>query len=622
MARASQRPTTLRIPARGFDDARFDRLGDDHRVHVAMLWHEPLSQQACDAVGQVLSAWLADQVLWARARSPRVAWVYQTRLTSAGLVFTLVNACNARAPLGALQQRLGALGVEPRELLVGLHRLIDGVGETTVFPAGTRVAPAASGIQDYWDQCFDLRAPAPDSERDDECWATPAELRFGRLEVPGLRLCYRTPTALCLDGDARAGAVGSALRRALRERFTGLAHPWPRDGQRRAAAIPVPRDRSGRPARRLERIYRLGRAGYRFSIDATELCVELLREDQRGTAYRYREHELFQAVQATIAALGLEPVAMWRRFPTRGWLEHIEVQLWEQPRSATSRAVRARVDARRRALARSGRLAVLPVHEAPPAAPAFEPARKLGKGAVLLRGPGPLALALRPDAHGKDTLWVVGAGAPRAVKAPASRYYRDLDRVAYSQDGRRCLLATPSVLRMVDLAVAGARDIVTGFGYLQVVALEGTRALVRGALGGEHELDGDDADTVRVARKQGHRAGPGSRAEVEPALYLLDTKDGLAADDILLAIIPCRADDLAALDGGRVVAVWTSHEQSWRSALLAVRGRELGLITTMDEALPHLRDVAGRALSPDGIELVNHGRAARGKLRSLDEIAP
>ncbi len=609
----------LRIPPRGFDDPRFDGLGDDDRIHVLCYWVEPLDDATLDRVGEVASTWLRDAALWKKARSPGVAWVYQTRLTSAGLMFTLCHVRNGRAPLVALEARLAAIGVEPRERIAGVVRYVDGVGEISVAPKGTKYPPLATTMQQFWTQCFDPNRPPPDCERDDECRERFAEHRMGRLEIPGLRLCYTTPTPFFLDGDPRCAEVGKALRATIAHQFGALAHPWPRsEPQRTPAAIPAPRDRAGKPSPKLERIYRLGRAGYSFAITADQLRVDILRDDHdRPESFRYREHELFTAVAAAIAKLDLEPVALWRRFGGQHGLDHLEIQLWEKPGSKTSKAVRAKLDGRREALVRAGELAPLPVHDAPPEPAGWRPANRLGAGAVELPGPGALRLALVPDARGRDALVVVGGkGAPRKVRAPASAYYRDLDRVAYSIDGAHALLATPCVLRVIDLAKAKAHDVMLGSGYQQVVALADGLALIRGALGA-HALDPEDADTKRVWKQRGQKVTDGSRAEVEPMLHLVDTRDST-----VVANIPCRAGGLASLAGGRVVAIWTPHEPAWRTAILALKGKKLGLVTTMTEALPGLREHDGRAISSNTVELVNVEAALAVKPRSLAGIAP
>jgi len=307
---------------------------------------------------------------------------------------------------------------------------------------------------------------------------------------------------------------------------------------------------------------------------------------------------------------------MWRRFSAHHGLDHLEVQLWERPGSKPSLAVRAKIDARRKALIRAGELAPLPVHDAPPERTGWRPSKQLGAGAVELPGPGPLRLALLPDGKGRDALHVVGNGGARKVRAPVSAYYRDLERVAYSVDGAQAVIATPCAMRVIDLAKAKARDVVLGSGYQQVVALADGLALIRGALG-EHTLDHEDPDTRRIWKARGQKVVAGSRAEVEPMLHLVDTRAST-----VIANLPCRAGSLTALAGGRVVAIWTPHEPGWRTAILALKGKKLGLVTTMTEAMPGLHEVDGRAFSSNAVELVNPEAARKAKPRSLKAIEP
>jgi hypothetical protein len=176
-------------------------------------------------------------------------------------------------------------------------------------------------------------------------------------------------------------------------------------------------------------------------------------------------------------------------------------------------------------------------------------------------------------------------------------------------------------MRVVDLERAKSRDVVTGPGYLQVVALADGLALVRSEWG-RIEIDTDDPDTRATLKRAGQKIGEVSHAEVEPALYLIDARNGVASDKVLRSIIPCRAGAIYTLAGGRIVAIWTPHERAWRTAILSLQGEKLGLVTTMKEALPDLLEVDARAVSSNAVELVNADVALRAKVRALSAIAP
>lgn len=634
---------TLRLPAQGLAHPTFDTLEPDQCVNVILVWREPLDEELADQAAAVMQAWFDDDALWngCEADDEAHGFKFQTSFSSAGVMFTLANTIHPREPLRALIARLGELGVATREELFGVavwdeeHQVERSAPEVGA-PA---VADDLTSIEDHWRACFDLEGPQPAPELADEVRESPSEMRLSQVHVPGLRICYASLTPNFLPPDERATEVLGAVERAVAGVFHDLA--WPRkygdDSEPEPTEVGI-LDRAGEPATSAERIFRAGRTGYSLAVMAQDLRVGYPRQLRGGWAYRFREHEMFTALRAAIQELGLEPVVLWKRFANSdGEVAHYELQLWERLDAPATERARAEVTALRDRKLADGGLAVTPLLEAPeakpvqllPAATCDVPgAADLPDGSMVQRGPGAWHLGLVPDdeVDGGHQLWSLGPTAPRRIDAPASGYYSNAARCAFLPGATRCVVATSCAVRVVDLEAGRAWDLLRSFGFEEVVALADGLALVRGSVG-EHYLFPDEPDVVAQYQAQDADV-PDEPEEVdEPALlYLVDTAE-VAEPGAAVQEIPCQAGGLSAILGGTVVVVWTPHQETWRTAVLALKDRRLHLLGTMRESLPDMREVGGKVYSSTCVELL-HAAEARDALvvpegdPDLEAIAP
>ena len=246
-----------------------------------------------------------------------------------------IRVHNLLEPVQALQQLHGALSesLPLRELHLARWAPVrggaDGELGLVVDPAMPEEQNRFPRHDDYLRAVFDLAEPPPASEyasQGNGAYATPSgdivlEERGMPLHLPPLRLCYGTAQSRFMPADARCTAVAQALGAALEQSFTPLA----------AAKAPRFFEHGGGFGQ-VDRLQLAHRQGFGFALASPELVQRL-----SATRYRYREHELFEALLSLTRSLELAPIVTWQRFGQpfakdfRSVQMHV-IQLWEPGR--------------------------------------------------------------------------------------------------------------------------------------------------------------------------------------------------------------------------------------------------------------------------------------------------
>jgi hypothetical protein len=246
-----------------------------------------------------------------------------------------IRVHNLVEPVLALQQLQDALaGALPlRELHLARWAPVRGGAEgelgLVVDPAMPEEQSRFPRHDDYLRAVFDLAEPPPASEyasQGNGAYATPSgdivvEERGMPLHLPPLRLCYGTAQSRFAPSDARCVELAQSLGTVLQSTFAPLA------------AGKAPRFfEHGGGFGKVDRLQVAHRQGFGFAVASPELVQRL-----SATRYRYREHELFEALLALTLSQELAPIVTWQRFGQpfakdfRNVQMHV-IQLWEPGR--------------------------------------------------------------------------------------------------------------------------------------------------------------------------------------------------------------------------------------------------------------------------------------------------
>lgn len=316
-------------PRGGLGHRVFEKMGPGDQVTSAFVFEPPLTEPQLTLAQRALDV-LSQEAPRADAEEP--CHCDEPFLSPRSLRIKVHNLLEPVAALTHLQQRLAA-ELPLREAHHARWAPVPGGPEgelgLVVDPAMPEEQSRFPRHDDYLRAVFDLAEPPPASEyasQGNGAFSTAAgdivlEERGMPLHLPPLRLCYGTAQAHVAPADARAAEVAGALTEALQGAFAPLA----------AARAPRFFDRASQFGK-VDRLQVAHRAGYGFALPSAELVQRL-----STTRYRYREHELFEALLGLTQRLALAPTVTWQRFgkPFARELRTVEVhvvQLWEPGR--------------------------------------------------------------------------------------------------------------------------------------------------------------------------------------------------------------------------------------------------------------------------------------------------
>ncbi len=316
------------VPEEGSESPLFKVVDTADTVEATVLFRGALTEAELDEAERAVFAWFSGAE-W----GGRMPILVDETLTASCLHVAVTGVRTAQRALGLLLETLASVGVPvARAVLVRLRA--DGDRDALVRGMDPSARPQVEydDPREWWDACFDHRAPPPLSEdraelaRDNNALlemgrTTYAERRGLPLHVADMRICYGLGDAIFDDAEAyreRRGDVADALKNALDAHFSAD-------------------DAGGRPAfynhalqanAPLDRVRAGGRAGYSCAFRAADL-----RDFLHDHLFRYREYELMLAVRTVVRLLDLEPVVCWRRFNGRYVL-----QVWERGASLVHQA--------------------------------------------------------------------------------------------------------------------------------------------------------------------------------------------------------------------------------------------------------------------------------------------
>jgi hypothetical protein len=311
-------------PPGGLDHPLFDAPGPQDHVLAVLTFAGPQAEPALQQAEAALQAWSrgAGRLDPNDAVHAEEPWLSRTSLR--------VRAHNLQHPREALRRlltRLEQAGVPVAEAFFSrLEPIGGGLYAPARAPAHPRERAHFHDADEFLATLFDPAAEPPASEYESQLRGAirlPTgelllEERGMPLYLPGLRLGYGNARGGFTAPDARTREVRDALSAALDASFRGLL------GKR-----PTFFDHTGRPGE-LDRLSARGRVGYGFGVPSAELVYRYTQE-----LYRYREPELFEAVEQAVAKLGLSSAVAWQRYgealhgELRASQMHV-VQLWEK----------------------------------------------------------------------------------------------------------------------------------------------------------------------------------------------------------------------------------------------------------------------------------------------------
>jgi hypothetical protein len=311
-------------PRGGLEHRVFESSGPGDQFLAAYAFEPPLDEAGLAAVQRALDVWSHAA---ARAEPDEPVHCDEPFLSPRTLRIRVHNLLDPRAALGELSRVLGEAAPvreahhsrwralpereEPSPVLdpdapVELSQFADHAGYLrAVFDPAS--PPPASGYEGFGRGAFETRTG--DIVLED---------RGMPLHLAPLRLCYGTARARFLAPDSRSQIVRDALAPALERAFSPLAQ----------AKTPRFFDHAGALGE-IDRIEAAGQRGYGFAFASPELIQRLA-----NTHFRYREHELFEALIPLVESAKLAPVATWQRFGrpfAKSWksVEMHVLQLWE-----------------------------------------------------------------------------------------------------------------------------------------------------------------------------------------------------------------------------------------------------------------------------------------------------
>lgn len=310
-------------PRGGLAHPVFAGAGPGDQVLAAFAFQPALDAEQLAKVQRALATWSETAP---REEAGEPVHCDEPFLSERTLRIRVHNLRDPRAALEQLQSTLAA-AAELREGHFSRWRAIHGREEPAAVldPQAPEELTQFPSHADYLRAVFDLASPPPASEYEGFGRAA-FETRTGDivledrgmpLHLPPLRLCYGTARAAFHPATARARLVRDALASVLEGRFAPLTGKAPRFFSHEGKLGEV------------DRIEVAGRIGYGFAFASPELAQRL-----SNTRFRYREHELFDALGPIIAEQRLAPIATWQRFGkpfAKSWksLEMHVVQLWE-----------------------------------------------------------------------------------------------------------------------------------------------------------------------------------------------------------------------------------------------------------------------------------------------------
>jgi hypothetical protein len=321
---------TAIVPSEGLEHPVFQGLGpDDHLIVVGIFAGDP-GDEAVTSVETIAREWAA------KAKRPGgdEVLVDEPLVTGRGFRLRVGNLAHPKRDVAALVADLGK-AAPLKECFFACWSKVE--GEEVMFPRVDPRAPLpASGDTGPAELAAAALSPkkgraSPPSEIfsqlrgafEREGGDLILEDRGAAVHRPGLRIVYGLAPMEDVASDARTAEIKAALHRAIAERFEGLddAVPQPNDKKARKGEIDA---------------FRFGdRRGYGFAIAANDLLVLYSHE-----YCRYRESELFDALERVVRETGLAPVIMWRRMATPVPMTPLSkpsiyvIQLWEAVRRA------------------------------------------------------------------------------------------------------------------------------------------------------------------------------------------------------------------------------------------------------------------------------------------------
>jgi len=312
-------------PRGGLAHPVFEGGGPGDQILCAYAFEPALDEAGLERARQILDAWSESA---ARAEASEPVHCDEPFLSPRALRIRVHNLQRPAPALEELTRHLAA-AVALREAHHSRWRALPEREEPApvLDPNGPEELTQFASHAAYLGAVFDLAGPPPASEYEgfgQAAFETRAgdivlEDRGMPLHLPPLRICYGTGRAEFRPADAQAAKVRDALTASVAQTFAELANPR------------VPRffDHAGALGQ-LDRLHLGNRDGFGFAFASPELVQRLA-----NTRFRYREHELFEALAATVEAVGLSPVVTWQRFGkpfAKSWksLEVHVFQLWER----------------------------------------------------------------------------------------------------------------------------------------------------------------------------------------------------------------------------------------------------------------------------------------------------
>lgn len=323
------------LPEGGLEHPVFRGLGPADQINVVATWRRNANEAELAEATDIVRRWSETE---ARADKEEPCHCDEPWVGPAAVRARVHNLLEPKVALERLVSALGKVGPGLAELHLARwlylprgdqHGLAlhpkHPADELTDFPTH----------DDYVRALFDLAGPTPASEYE-QVLKGAFETRHGDvvtedrgmpLFFEGMRLGYGTVRAGFTPPDARTFQVAKAVRAALDAAFAPLVRgsnakgPWPQLFDRMQKLGMVDRLTFGH------------RIGYGFALPSSDLVHRAT-----ATRFRFREQELFEALQSAIATLELAPVISWQRFgkPFAGEMRFVElhvVQLWEPGRN-------------------------------------------------------------------------------------------------------------------------------------------------------------------------------------------------------------------------------------------------------------------------------------------------
>jgi hypothetical protein len=308
-------------PPGGLAHPVFDAAGEGDHVLAIFTFAGSPNETALQGVERALDAWSK-----AAGRLNREYAVHAEEpfFTRTALRVRAHNLQHPREAMTRLMQRIESAS----PLAEAFFARLEPIGGDRFAPARDPAMPREQAhfhdAAEFLACLFDEACAPPASEYESQLGGGLAlpdgdlavEERGMPLFYSGLRLGYGTASRSFSESDARAQEVAAVLRKRLDEALAGLK-----------TAPPPFFDHHGR-AGAVDRIAALGRVGYGFGIPSAALTYRYAHR-----LYRYREPELFGAIESVVAELGLSRSVCWQRFgePLKGGLRSVHthvIQLW------------------------------------------------------------------------------------------------------------------------------------------------------------------------------------------------------------------------------------------------------------------------------------------------------